>query len=79
MINSPRQQIALAGFNAGDTDMLLSVYNSVSSSYSNPSAQIRAAILGAVVDMAGIGTRAPAKIAAYAIHRARFIADGAAR
>ncbi|MGE8941502.1 hypothetical protein ACO2I3_06275 [Leptospira interrogans] len=77
MIKSPRQQIALAGFTAGDTDMLLSVYNSVRSGYSSPSPQITAAILAAVVDMAGIGTRAPWKIAAYASRRAQFIANGA--
>ena len=73
MPKTPHDQIASAGFSPADTEMLLGVFDTVYAGYSrNPAvAQI---ISESLTTMASLGTRAPAKLAAYAEHRARFAA-----
>lgn len=73
MPHSPRDQLANAGFNPADTKMLLKVFDSVSASYpSNPAAaRIIAESLNTMASM--VGTRQPAKLAAYAVRRARLV------
>ncbi len=72
MPQTPHEQIAAAGFSAADTEMLSSVFDSVfTAHYDNPA--VASVIVDSLCMMAGLGTRAPAKLAAYAEHRARMV------
>ena len=75
---TPHEQIASAGFSVTETKMLTGVFDSVfSAHYENPAAAD--IIVDSLCMMAGFGTRAPAKLAAYAGHRARMLKDSQAR
>ena len=79
MPQNPHEQIAAAGFSRADTEMLIGVFDSVSAAhYEHPA--VANVIVDSLCMMAGLGTFAPEKLAAYAEHRARLIkgltADG---
>ena len=68
------EQIAAAGFSATDTQMLTCAFDSVfTAHYENPAAAD--IIVASHCMIAGLGTRAPEKLAAYAEHRVRMLKD----
>ena len=66
---TPHQRLASAGFSAEDTEILISIYDTVSAKYSD--ADINNIIIDALCTMAGAGSRSPDKLTAYVEHRAR--------
>jgi hypothetical protein len=68
--HSARERLAGAGFAHADTRMLISVFESVSAAYGDT--RVDDVIVDALCTMAGAGSRAPEKLAAYADHRARY-------
>ena len=67
---SAREKLTAAGFGNADTQMLISVFDSLSAGYGD--LRIDDVIAGALCTVAGAGSRAPEKLAAYAEHRARY-------
>ncbi|MGE8941552.1 hypothetical protein ACO2I3_06545 [Leptospira interrogans] len=69
MPRTPHQRLASAGFSPQETDILISIYDSVSAKYSD--ADINNIIIDALCTMAGAGSRSSEKLTAYVEHRAR--------
>jgi hypothetical protein len=73
MPQTPHQQLAAAGFNLADTKMLTDVFDELFTAHSSDPA-VAPIIVDSLCMMAGMGTRAPEKLAAYAGYRARLAA-----
>ncbi len=70
MTSASHQKLTAAGFDDDETEMLISVFDSVSAAYDDN--RIDDVIVDALCTMASAGSRAPEKLAAYAEHRARY-------
>ena len=73
MPQTPHEQIAAAGFSPTDTEMLMGVFESVSTAHSaDPTAA--SVIVDSLCMMADLqGARAPEKLAAYAEQQVRLV------